>query len=70
MEQNTSKPETKEVSKEERIGYHKGCLTTLLGERNELIKLVQTTENLVQAHIKELEKLGVKIATDKPQEKK
>jgi hypothetical protein len=51
----------KEISKEEKIGYHKGSLNTLLAERAELLRLVQITENLAQAHIKELENLGIKI---------
>jgi hypothetical protein len=50
-----------QMSKEEQIGFHKGSLNTLIAERNELIKIVQVTESLMQAHIKELEKLGVKI---------
>ncbi len=59
-------PEQKEkMSKEEQIGYHKGSINTLLAERNELIKIAQLTENLIQAHAKELEKLGVKITEQK-----
>lgn len=49
------------VSKEEEIGYHKGALTTLVNERNELIKMAQVTESIMQAHMKRLEELGVKI---------
>ncbi len=49
------------VSKEEKIGYHKGSINTLLGERNELVKLIQTTEALIQAHAEELKKLGIKL---------
>ena len=52
----------KEMSKEERKGYHKGAINTLLGERTELLKMLQITESLMQAHAKELEKLGVKIS--------
>jgi len=48
-------------TKEERIGYHKGSINTLIAERNELLRLVQITESLVQAHAQELEKLGVKL---------
>lgn len=55
------------VSKEEQIGYHKGSINTLLAERNELLKIASLTEGLISAHVKELEKLGVKI---KPQENK
>jgi len=50
-----------QVSKEEETGYHKGALNTLVNERNELLKLVQITEALMQAHMKRLEELGVKF---------
>jgi len=53
--------EEAEMSAEEQIGFHKGSLNTLIAERNELIKLVQITESLIQAHAKELEKLGVNL---------
>ena len=53
-------PEEK-LSKQEQIGYHKGAINTLLAERNELIRIAAITEDLIKAHIKELEKLGVKI---------
>ena len=56
-----------EMQKKEKIAYHQGALSTLIGERNELIKMLQTVETLAQAHLKELEKLGVKLKerTDK-----
>jgi hypothetical protein len=59
--------ETKEpeMSKEEQIGFHKGSINTLLAERNELIKMAQLTESLIQAHAKELEKMGVKLYSQK-----
>ena len=61
------KEENKEakMSKEEQVGFHKGSINTLMAERNELIRLVSVTENLMNAHIKELEKLGIKISTKK-----
>ncbi|MFH1802857.1 MAG: hypothetical protein ABH864_05425 [archaeon] len=49
------------MSKEEETGYHKGALSTLINERNELIKMAQITEQLMQAHAKRLEELGVKL---------
>ncbi len=49
------------MSKDEQIGFHKGSLNTLMAERNEMIRIIQVTEGLMQAHLKELEKLGVKI---------
>ena len=45
----------------EEIGFHKGCLNTLVGERNELIKMVQNVEAIMSAHIKRLQEMGVKI---------
>jgi len=50
-----------EVSKEMEIGFHQGALNTLLNERNELFKMIQQTERIMQAHMKRLEELGVKI---------
>lgn len=51
----------KEMSKEERVAYHQGCLNTLLGERNELLKIIQTVEQLMQAHVQEMKNLGIKF---------
>ena len=57
--------EEKKMSKEEQIGFHKGSINTLMAERNELIRIASVTEELVNAHIKELEKLGVKLTEKK-----
>ncbi len=54
-------PEESKMSKEEQIGFHKGAINTLMAERNELLRIVSVTENLINAHISELGKLGVKI---------
>ena len=50
-----------QMTKEEEIGFHKGALNTLVAERNELIKMVANVEAIMQAHLKRLEELGVKI---------
>ncbi len=55
-----------QVSKEELIGYHKGAINTLVSERNELLRIVKITEQLMQAHLKELESLGVKLEQAQP----
>mgnify|MGYP003991716701 FL=1 len=60
-------PETPQMSKEEEIGFHKGALNTLVSERNEIVKMVANVEAIMQAHLKRLEELGVKIPV---QEKK
>jgi len=53
--------QTPKISKEEEIGFHKGALNTLVNERNELVKVIQNIESIMQAHLKRLEELGVKI---------
>lgn len=57
-----------EMSKEERIGFHKGSLTTLTKEREELVRILTIVEQLMQMHVKELKDLGVdleRMAKDK-----
>ncbi len=57
-----AKSESKtEASKEERIGFHKGSLATLTKEREELLRILQIVEQLMQMHIKELKDLGVDL---------
>lgn len=51
-------------NKDEQIGFHKGSLATLANERNELVKIVQITEQLMQAHIKALKDLGIDIEAE------
>jgi hypothetical protein len=50
-----------EASKDEQIGYHKGSLTTLAKERQELLKIAQIVEQLMQMHVKALQDLGVDL---------
>ncbi len=54
-----------EISGQEEIGFHKGALNTLAAERNELVKMIQNVEAIMQAHLKRLEELGVKIPVEK-----
>ena len=60
--------EAPKLSKEEEIGFHKGALNTLLAERNEVIKMIANVEAIMQAHLKRLQELGVKIEVQKPKE--
>ncbi len=48
----------------EQIGFHKGSLTTLAKERQELLRIVQICEQLMQAHIKGLKDLGVDLEAE------
>ncbi|MBS3085848.1 hypothetical protein J4225_04150 [Candidatus Pacearchaeota archaeon] len=49
------------MPKEEEIGYHKGALSTLVNERNGLLQMIQIVDSTIQAHLKRLEELGVKL---------
>lgn len=57
---NTS--QTSNVNKDEQIGFHKGSLSTLAKEREELLKIIQIVEQLMQMHIKALQDLGIDLA--------
>lgn len=48
-------------SKDEQIGYHKGCISTLSKERTELARIVGIVDQLTSMHLAELKKLGVDL---------
>ena len=50
--------------KAEKIGFHKGSLATLTKEREELLRILQIVEQLMQMHIKELKDLGIDLAAE------
>ena len=56
-----AKTTKKDTSKNEQIGFHKGSLATLSKEREELMRIIQIVEQLMQMHIKELDNLGVDL---------
>lgn len=60
--------EQPKISKEMEIGFHQGALNTLINERNELVKIISQVEHVMQAHMKRLEELGVKIKTSEKKE--
>jgi biotin operon repressor len=49
------------ASKDEQIGFHKGALSTLVKERQELSKILNIVEQLMQMHINALKELGVDL---------
>ena len=49
------------AGKEEQIGFHKGALTTLAKEREEMMRILHIVEQLMQMHIKGLKDLGVDL---------
>jgi hypothetical protein len=50
-----------QVSSDEQVGFHKGALSTLAKEREEMMKILQIVEQLMQMHIKALKELGVDL---------
>jgi len=54
------------MSKDEEIGFHKGAITTLLKERQQMVQMVQIVYALLKAHSEALQKLGVSLG--KPSE--
>ncbi len=52
----------KEPSKDEQVGFHKGAISTLLKEREEMVKVVGIVDTLLKAHVEALQKLGVQVS--------
>jgi hypothetical protein len=50
-----------QASKDEQIGFHKGALSTLAKEREEIIKILSIVEQLMQMHVSALKELGVDL---------
>ena len=48
----------------EKVGFHKGSLATLSKEREELMRILQIVEQLMQMHVKELKGLGVDLVAE------
>lgn len=51
----------KKTANPEEIGFHKGALSTLAKERQELAKMLTVVEQLMQMHVKALKELGVDL---------
>jgi hypothetical protein len=52
---------TSDSSEEEQIGFHKGALSTLAKEREEMMKILNVVEQLMKLHVESLRKLGVDL---------
>ena len=52
------------MANEEIIGFHKGALTTLAKEREELVKMVMAVEQVMKAHVKALKDLGIDLEAE------
>lgn len=53
-----------DASRDEQIGFHKGSLSTLAKERQEMLKILQIVEQLMQMHVKGLQDLGVDLVKE------
>ncbi len=51
-------------SKDEQIGFHKGALSVLAKEREEMGKILTIVEQLMQMHIKALKDLGIDLEAE------
>jgi len=63
----------KASNNDEQIGFHKGALSTLAKEREEMMRLLGIVEQLMQMHIKALKELGIdleKVAKESKSESK
>lgn len=56
--------EEKQANKDEQIGFHKGSLSTLAKEREELARILGIVEQLMQMHMGALKDLGVDLEKD------
>ena len=57
-------------SREEQIGFHKGALSTLAKERQEMMKILTIVEQLMQMHIAALKEQGVDLEKEAAKAKK
>jgi hypothetical protein len=64
-----TKKVSKNVSKDEQIGFHKGALSTLAKERQELARMLSIVEQLMQMHVAALNELGVDLQKEVEQMK-
>ena len=58
-ESTASEAENPKMTEEQEIGFHKGAVSTLSAERNELVKMVGNVEAIMKMHINRLKELGV-----------
>lgn len=60
----------KKTANPEQAGFHKGALTTLAKERQELIRMLGVVEQLMRLHVKALKDLGVDLEAEAKKAKK
>ena len=50
------------VSRDEKIGFHKGAIDSLLKERSELARLLSIVEQLISMHANSLKEMGIDLS--------
>ena len=55
------------ASKDEQIGFHKGSVSVLAKEREEMTRILGIVEQLMQMHINALKELGVDLEKEAEQ---
>ena len=53
-----------QMSKDETIGFHKGSISTLAKEREELLKMASVVEQIMKMHVDELKKQGIDLEAE------
>ena len=62
-------PKAGEQSRDEQTGFHKGSLSVLARERQEMQRILGIIEQLMQMHLSELKSLGIDLSTQAKKEK-
>jgi len=57
------------TSKDEQIGFHKGALSVLVKEREEMARIINVIDQLMHMHVKALKDQGIELEQDKPSQK-
>ncbi|MCK5140253.1 MAG: hypothetical protein KAK00_05860 [Nanoarchaeota archaeon] len=57
-------------SNDEQIGFHKGALSTLAKEREEMLRILSVVEQLMKLHVKALKDVGVDLEQAAKESKK
>lgn len=70
MNKEKEKSDKSAMNKDEQIGFHKGALATLAKEREEMIKILQIVEQLMQMHLKSLKELGIDLVKQAQEQSK
>ena len=63
-----AKKTKEDEAKNEKIGFHKGSLSVLAKERQEMQKILTIVEQLMQMHLTELKELGVDLTSEVAEE--